>query len=396
MSKILLAWELGENWGHLARDLPVVRALCGRGHQVVGAVSDTRVAGEILGAAGIPFVQAPMAASRTRMTQPLASYAELLITRGYGERATLGGLIAAWRGLFTLFRPDVVMIDYAPTALLAARIHGIPVVLIGNGFELPPRSSPLPSLRFWEPIPKERFEHAEGLALCHINEVLVSCHSEPLAQLADVFQGEHRILTTFSELDHYGARQDGNYVGPVYEMPKAQRVEWPLGGHGSHIFAYLRPWVPGVEDLLWALQATGCSVICAFPGGSAALIQRFQTPLLRIFPMAVSLESLLPTADLVIGYGSGLVATALLRGVPLLLVPRWSEQYLTAQRVEALGAGLMMRGPPTQASYSSLIATALGTPKFRTAAQAFAKKYEGFDGAQSVTDTVACIERAIP
>ena len=136
-------------------------------------------------------------------------------------------------------------------------------------------------------------------------------------------------------------------------------------------------------------------MVYAFPGAPAALVQRFQTPLLRIFPTAVSLESLLPTADLVIGYGSGLVATALLRGVPLLLVPRWSEQYLTAQRVEALGAGLMMRGPPTQASYSSLITTVLGPPKFQGAAQAFTKKYAEFDGAQSVKGTVACIEGAI-
>ncbi len=68
MSKILLAWESGENWGHLTRDVPVARALRARGHQVVGAVCDTRVAGEILGPAGIPFVQAPMAAFRPSVT----------------------------------------------------------------------------------------------------------------------------------------------------------------------------------------------------------------------------------------------------------------------------------------------------------------------------------------
>lgn len=395
MSKILFAWEFGENWGHLTRDLPVMRRLRAEGHQILCAVCDTRMASQLLEPAGIFFVQAPMCRHNARTTQPIASYAEMLIASGYGERDAIRGLLGGWLGLFELFGPDVIIIDYAPTALLAARIQGIPAVLIGSGFELPPPLSPLPSFRFAEEIPTKRLLLAEEIVLRNINHVLASFHVHAISQFADIFDGEPKILTTFPELDHYGERSGQNYVGPVYEMPRAHLAQWHEGGISSRIFAYLRPSVPAVEELLLALQATDANVICVFPGASASLIQRFQTPLMQVFSTAVSIEPLLLTADLVIGYGSGLVASSLLAGAPLLLVPRWSEQYLTAQRVEALGAGLVVQGRPTQMSYSSIISTLLSKPEFRMAAKQFAKKYDSYSRETTLHRIVETILSAI-
>ena len=391
MSNILLAWEFGENWGHLARDMPVLRRLLATGHQILCAVSDTRMATQILGPTGIPFVQAPMCRHNARTTQPLASYAEMLIASGYGEQDALRGLIGGWLGLYDLFRPDVVIIDYAPTALLAARIQEIPTVLLGSGFELPPPSSPLPSFRIAEKIPIERLLLAEDVVLRNINHILASFHVHSLSQCADIFQGEHKILTTFPELDHYGARSGQIYVGPIYDIPQAHPAQWHKESAGVRIFAYLRPWVPNVEELLLALKAIGANVICAFPGATLSLIQRFQTPFMQIFPAPVSIEPLLSSSDLIIGYGSGLVASALLAGAPLLLVPQWTEQYLTAKRVEALGAGLMVQGKPTQRAYSSMIGTLL-QPTFRAAAKCFAEKYSSFDNEEAITRIVDIIQ----
>lgn len=396
MSNILLAWEFGENWGHLSRDLPVARQLRVAGHQVLCAVYDTRIAAEILGPAAIPFVQAPLSRRIARTTKPIEGYAEMLIVGGYGERDTLRGLISGWLGLFELFTPDVVVIDYAPTALLAARIAGVPMVLTGSGFELPPPSSPLPSFCTWQEPSVQRQLLAEEVALRNINHVLAHLRTKPLTQFADIFHGEHKILTTFPELDHYGARSEQIYAGPIYEMSHTQPVGWNEAGTGPRIFAYLRPWVPHVEDLLHALELSGANVICAFPGVSATQMSRFHSPLMQIFPLAVSIEPLLSSADLVIGYGSGIVAVALLAGVPLLVIPRWSEQYLTAIRVEALGAGLFVREKPTQATYSSVITTLITQASFKAAAQRFAKKYEGFNAEQAVTRIVDTIQSVIP
>lgn len=396
MSNILLAWEFGENWGHLSRDLPVVRHLRTAGHQVLCAVHDTRIAAEILEPASIPFVQAPISCRIARTIKPVESYAELLIASGYGERTTLRGLVNGWRSLFNLFKPDVIIIDYAPTALLAARTKNIATVLTGSGFELPPHSCPLPSFQARGKPSKENLLLAEEIALRNINHVLAHFSTKPLSQFADVFHGEHKILTTFPELDHFGVRSGQIYAGPVYELPQAHPAKWHETDAAPRIFAYLRPWIPCVEDLILALQASGANVICAFPGITASQIQRFQTPLMQIFPMAVSIAPLLTSADLVIGYGSGTIAAALLAGVPLLLIPRWSEQVLASLRVEALGAGLSVKRKPTQASYSAMINTLLSEPGFRTAAIRFAKKYTDFNKDKAVNYIVDTIQSALP
>ncbi len=383
MSKILFAWEFGENWGHLSRDLSIARRLQETKHEVIFAVSDTKVATEVLGPAGIPFVQAPLSRRVVGISQPVASHAEMLIAAGYGEWETLHGLVSAWRGLFELVRPEVMVIDYAPTALLAARTQNIPVVLVGSGFELPPDLSPLPSFRTWENVPTKRLELAETLALRNTNAVLAGYSASPFARFAELFQSQHKILTTFAELDHYGPRPDQHYAGPVYDLPRARKVEWRAGLDGPRIFAYLRPWVPNVDALLGALGASGAQVVCAFPGATRAQLERSQAPGLRILPEAVALEYLLPTADLVIGYGAGTIASTLLAGVPMMLVPLHSEQYLSALRVETLGAGVVVRGKPSQATYAETISNALDRPALRDAAGSFAEKYRGFDPART-------------
>ena len=54
--------------------------------------------------------------------------------------------------MLAMLQPQVVVADYAPTALLAARACGIPRVTVGTGFALPRLSDPLPALRPWVPV----------------------------------------------------------------------------------------------------------------------------------------------------------------------------------------------------------------------------------------------------
>lgn len=50
--RILFAWELGANLGHLARDIPVAEQLRKLGHDVTFAARDLRVAQEMLAPRG--------------------------------------------------------------------------------------------------------------------------------------------------------------------------------------------------------------------------------------------------------------------------------------------------------------------------------------------------------
>ena len=59
MQPVLVVWEHGGNLGHLARLLPVARALRERGHAVVFAVAQPRAVAPLLAGAGVTIVQAP-------------------------------------------------------------------------------------------------------------------------------------------------------------------------------------------------------------------------------------------------------------------------------------------------------------------------------------------------
>ena len=150
MSRILMAWELGANFGHVARLAPIAEQLRAAGHEVVFAVRDLKAAAEILGPRGFAFVQAPVIHAGRRPARAPVNHAEMLSLEGYSDQAAAWGMVSGWITLVRTFRADAMVADYAPGALVAGRILGLPRAQIGTGFEIPPLASPMPSIRSWE------------------------------------------------------------------------------------------------------------------------------------------------------------------------------------------------------------------------------------------------------
>jgi len=73
----------------------------------------------------------------------------MLANFGFLDRAGLTGMARAWRELYRLVRPDLLVIDHSPTALLAARGTGLRRVLLGTRLSFTTSTSPMPSLRPW-------------------------------------------------------------------------------------------------------------------------------------------------------------------------------------------------------------------------------------------------------
>ncbi len=393
MGRILFAWELGANFGHLARDLPVAKRLRELGHDVLFAVKDVRVAMQALEPAGFHFVQAPCPNPPLRLATPPVNYSEILVGTGYCDPSLLGGLVQAWLRVFEFYGADIVVINHAPTALLAARVGGLAAIATCIGFELPPDTDVLPSIRPWESIPEPRLRQADAQALQQINAVLRQHGKAPLPRVADLFANVPAVLTTFPELDHYGARVGSRYTGPISALPNVAEREWPRGGN-ARIFAYLRPSVPGFIPLLEALSETGASVLCVAPGIAQDVVTRFASPAFDIVTEPVALGTVLKQADLAIAYGTGTMSDALLAGVPLLMVPQVVEQAIAARRIEALGAGILWTPPRTQETARSVLALVSGSLSLRQTAQQFAQRHRSFSADRAIADvTDAILER---
>lgn len=296
---------------------------------------------------------------------------------GYGQPDALAAVLDAWKGLLQVVRPSLLVYNHSPAALLAARAARVPVLLLGTGFEIPPKATPLPSFRPWERTPDAMLHGAERAWIAVANRVLASRGATPLQRVSDLFDPADVHLTTFAELDAFGPRRDTHYVGPVFALPpQPVAVQWE-GTRNRRIVCYLRPGIPGVESLLHALQRCGAEVVCAVPGLPAEWPLRFDG--LRFFPHVIDLAALLPRADVAVTYGAGTIATCLLAGVPVLMVPRVVEQYLAGLALERTGAGLMLHERRTLPHCGALLERLLNEANWRRSAQAFAAAHAGFD-----------------
>jgi len=127
----------------------VARCLRQRGHEVLFAVKNVGTARQMLDDEEFRYVQSPLSLGQKRELRDPASFADILAEAGFAEEETLGGLVRAWQNLFHIFRPDMLLAQYAPSAQLAARLAGLPCLRLNIGFECPPEVTPLPCFRPW-------------------------------------------------------------------------------------------------------------------------------------------------------------------------------------------------------------------------------------------------------
>jgi len=386
VSRILLTWELGLNLGHLTRLLAVAERLQSEGHALLVAARDVQSAATVLGPVGIPFVQAPHLPKGIPLAYRPSGYADILLSQGWSDPVALWGLTHSWLSLLRMFRPDRVILDYSPTVSLALRIAKISAVLIGNGFELPPATDPLPPFPgfSWATAPKAA--EAESRALTTANAVLSRFGAAPLTALRDLVADSTRLFATFPELDHYGERADAQYIGPLLGRLKgAPRVEWPVEGGAPKIFACLRPDTNNVQAILGALGAVDARVVCVASGFTRAQLQSFANPNVRFSLGPVDLDPLLD-ADLCITYGAeGTMMRFLMAGVPQLISPWHVETYMAARRFDANELGLVLPDNSTRQSVERFICTVGLDPELRSRVGNRARRATLFSMARGVS-----------
>lgn len=387
MRRITFAWEFGANYGHLARGLPIAQRLKTRGFDILFAVRDVEVADSMLSPSEMPFVAAPRLMRPVALRRSPINYGQILAEAGYAHRPALRAQLAAWINLWRLAQPSAVVIDHSPTALLAARILNIPCMLLGTGFTIPPDADPMPPLRPWERVSVQELRESDAFVLANINDAVTSFGHPPLQRIADMFAGLPARLATFPELDHYETRPNGVFIGPVGAESNHPSVQW-IGGEGPRLFAYLRMGMTGLDGLLGALKELGAEVLCVMPGAPASVVSRLNGPRFQVFPHAVSLSGVLKGASVVVSYGgAGLIAEALIAGVPLLLVPQFVEQHMSAKRVEGLGVGIVLDRGLSQGDFARALTQMMTEPRYKTVAMLLAKKFSPFSSRATCDNT---------
>lgn len=378
MSRILLAWELGGSYGHVATLRSVARELRARGHDCLFAVRDLRSAEEYLPELG-PLLQGPRPPERSRSPVKVqASYASLLHNTGFDDPVELAGRLRAWQELLRTLRVDAMLANHAPVALLAARALGLPRAQFGASFCVPPVTAPFPSFLPEASVRDAVLRHNEAKVLQALNQALDRLRQAPLDSLQQIFEGCHSRIFGYRELDTYdpALREAGIHLG-LPDNSHGDIPRWP-SHPGPRVFCYLRA-SQQLQALMQALQASRLNLLVRITDLPPEKLQPFERPGLAITGQSVDIRQAAESCDAMIHNSpDGTTTEMLLAGKPGLLVPLDMEKSLLAWRSQQLGAALVS-GDTDPQRIGGLLEQLVEDDTLRRNAQAFSARYRGQD-----------------
>ncbi|WP_415893744.1 glycosyltransferase [Neptuniibacter sp. PT8_73] len=385
MANIVFAWELGAGLGHLSRLAVLMNRLDALGHNLTLVLNDP----SNLDAFDLPesllILPAPSFKTLPSKKQPTVSLPCILQNRGFQGPKVLRGIVRSWHGIFKVTQPDLLIFDYAPSAMLAARNLACPKVNIGSGFsELVPGS----------PCSVMRTDLKDAAKLTKLMESrivgLINCICDQFGYhrvqfLSDLYQYDLAIISTLPDLDPYKRNPDKSlYINFEITEQGVNAINWK-SGNKKRVFVYLTMGHYGVIETLDALLAENCEVICYGMGFPPKMIETYSRKGIQFSLDPINAPELLPTADLVVCHaGKGLITESLFFGTPLLLLPTHMEQRMNAELVKSLGSGLTIAGNINQQNVKKVLSRLLTDTSFTDNAGKIAKKYEDRDTLSSL------------
>jgi UDP:flavonoid glycosyltransferase YjiC (YdhE family) len=377
MARIMLAWELGAGSGHETVSLWLADILAARGHEVVFAVHAAKAARS---KAPHRYLTLAVDAPHVAPTIPdPGSFAECIEVAGFLDPETLGTALRVWERALAQAKADLLVEDFAPTALLAARCLDLPALSVGAGFCIAPAWAPWPGFRHWAPVPRERLLAAEYRALLASNAALAARGRTPMGSMAELYAASAPVLTTWPALDPYAHfRRDAAYLGPV-----GPNTLPPLGLDARRpvrdAVAYLR-WDPSGAALpvLQGLARAGVKTLAAVPDLDAEARQSLDGSSVAIERWIADLAAAFSGARFAITHGGqGATLQAMAAGLPVLVVPTQAEQYLTGERIAALGLGHVVRpGAPDSELAAAINALQHDTERFAARVRQFVREQQ--------------------
>jgi UDP:flavonoid glycosyltransferase YjiC (YdhE family) len=351
--KALLCWEAGSGSGHAVALLDIGRRLQASGWRPILALPNDRIPPNF-DPDGMMLCAAPRwgdgAAALNRTTRSSASLGDSLAQIGLQSAEWVRRQIDRWHRLFTEYLPDLIVADYAPGAVLAARGR-VPCVACGVGFTVPPAN-----MRQFPLLHDSASALYDEAAICAtVNSALAESGTPPIAFLAEALTGDVQCVCTLPLLDPYDAFRSEPVLGPRLDAPIVRRDP-----DADEIFCYLReaPQSSRLDEFAACLCDLPGRVVAYLPGLSEASAARLSRYGIKVLDGPAPLAAQLSRSRLAIHFGGhGVAAAALLAGVPQVILSFDIEKLLIATAL--VQRGVAQRFDYYQASMESVIAAAL-------------------------------------
>ncbi len=330
--RILLAWEGGAGRGHVVT-LKVMAEALGSTHRYEAALCRMDHAAELASlcdvvypCAGLFLHTGPRKAKGWPRT---ASWADFLGDLGFAFPDRLRIQLDWWRDLLRSRRIDLLIADFAPISLLAARILGIPSVCVGTGYSAPP-----PGLPHFPVLMPQHAElvHRESDLLANVNAALSRDNSAPIEHFSDIYDASVSMPRTIRQLDPYDGHRSQPLLPPLNEaLPRNIPP-------GDEVFVYFSTRETGYPPLVDALRALGLPTRAYLPGAHPSIAARLESSGIRIETKPVPVELIAARSRIFLNAGQhGSLCMGLGLGLPQLAFPQHLEHEYHARRVASLG-----------------------------------------------------------
>lgn len=337
---IVYCWELGMGLGHVTRMDRMANNPALQDCRFSFILREVSKGKHIRKCTYDNLYQGPIVFAQSKGFSP--NFSHLLMRCGWDSVDLATAIIGAWRNLFIHLKPDVVMLDHAPSAGLAALSLGIPFKGVGNGFELPPVSYPMPTMQLHLPPDIERLKELDdslNLVFDHVEKHFTGSCMQRL-RLSNLFAPKHCLIAGLKVLDHYGERHESwRYISAVthpqhrlQDLTAVERTDKPK------LFFYLYPHTTDLVAILTKLSEnfTVFGRLAAEP--DADLRDALRQSGALVCEQILNIDQALDIADFAICNSQfGTLQNTLLKAIPTIVVPLQLEQSMLAYQLYKQG-----------------------------------------------------------
>lgn len=379
--RILFTWELGDGIGHVAPYIRLIRRLEELGHEVFFSMRYIEHAKTFFKDTKVTILQTPhIQQYRDSIIPYIDSYGVTMNNFGYHNSSFIESLLCVWFNMLDMVKPDLMVCDFSPSALLAARCRGIKTVRIGSSFLSPTNTYPMPNIfimqgaRYVEP----EYITIENAVTKNINTALENLCYPPIKQLGDIFDADKTITMGFLESDHMVIPDGREYYG-IIRGSGSEQIEWPISEdpNSPKIFVYSRQ-CETLTTLLLFFKKQNYRVIVRDNILDKGYKQLFQCENIVFTSELLNFERLGQEADLCVTNGNyTTVIEFLLSGCKLLMLPTHGEQTIVSLRLDKGGFGKMFLDQRDEkVKIIDILHTLLHDKQTEENVKAFAAKYK--------------------
>lgn len=373
--------------GHTNPTLGVVRELAARGHEVL--YYSYEPFRQVIEAAGASFVACDSFDAERKLTRQEAARlgSDLALSTRVLVDTTLAldNMVCAE---MTRLKPDCIVADsMAVWGKAVALKQGIPFVSSTTTFAFNQHSAK---------IMKQSLKELIGMLLSmpKINRDIKRLQKKgyPVKSVLDIIQNDentHTIVYTSPQFQPCSETFSDKYafVGPSLR-PAVETVE-----KCAEKLVYIsmgtvnNQMLPLYQNCIQAFRNTPYQVILSV--GDQVPLSEFGTlpEKISVYPK-VDQVAVLEKADVFLTHcGMNSVSEALYHSVPLVMLPKTKEQSGVAQRVQQLGAGILLEETAPQAIRKA-VETVFHVPQYRENAQRIAEGFHSCSGAKGAADKI--------